>query len=133
MEGSERDSTQDWALPADSRPPLVGELEERIDEALTLARASEASAVTVGAAALDAAERSRQAAEHARRAADVAERASEVALECSRSAGAGSPAEPSGLPGSAGRAGSPPPDDSMQSFSERADRIVARLRALQSA
>jgi hypothetical protein len=70
MEASaERDSTRDWLLPGHARPPLLSELEARIDEALATARASEAAVMTVGAAALDAAEQ-------ARRAAVLAERAS---------------------------------------------------------
>ncbi len=57
MEASpERDSTRDWLLPEHARPPLLSELEARIDEALATARASEAAVMTVGAAALDAAE-----------------------------------------------------------------------------
>ena len=64
-----RDNTDQWRLPEAARPPLLGELVERIDEALATARASEAAVMTVGAAALDAAEQ-------ARRAASLAERAS---------------------------------------------------------
>lgn len=58
----------EWRLRDDSRPPLIGELVERIDEALATARASEAAVMTVGAAALDAAEQARRAAELAERA-----------------------------------------------------------------
>ena len=54
---------EDWALPERSRPPLLGELVERIDEALATARASEAAVMTVGAAAIEAAEQARRAAE----------------------------------------------------------------------
>jgi hypothetical protein len=55
MDAVAEDTTQDWLLPEHSRPPLIGELERRIDEALATARASEAAVMTVGAAALDAA------------------------------------------------------------------------------
>jgi hypothetical protein len=64
---------ESWALPERARPPLLSELVERIDLALATARASEAAVMTVGAAALDAAEQ-------AQRAADLAERASAVLI-----------------------------------------------------
>ena len=52
MEGAtSRDDTQDWLLPAGSAPPLMSELEHRVDEALAIAKASEAAVMTVGAAA----------------------------------------------------------------------------------
>lgn len=108
MEASERDSTKDWLLPAKATPPLLSELEGRIDEALTIAKASERAAVELGDMALDAAQQ-------ARRAADLAERASAAALSAQ-----------------------PPPTDrqaaedtALRAFSERADRVVARLRALE--
>ncbi len=107
MEGSERDSTGEWLLPEERTPPLLGELELRIDEALATARASEQAVMVVGAAAIDAAKQ-------AVRAAELAERASATALDASRAATAG-----------------PPEDASLRSFTERADRVVARLRALE--
>jgi hypothetical protein len=113
MEGAERDNTQDWLLPEGSAPPLLSELEQRIDEALFVAKASERAAMAVGDAALDAAQQ-------ARRAADLAERASAAAL-------AAWPPPPAGSPVEAG----PPIDAALRSFSERADRVVARLRALE--
>ena len=100
--------TQEWRLPEAERPPLIGELVERIDEAIAIARASEAAVMTVGAAALDAAEQ-------ARRAAELAERAS-----------AATPA----------RTQESPPmrlvsdDDQLRDFATRADRVAERLRAL---
>lgn len=100
----ERDSTQDWLLPEGSAPPLLSELEQRIDEALAIARASEKAVVEVGAAALDAAQQ-------ARRAADIAERATAAAL--------------------GGATPEPGEDVALRRFSERADRVVARLRALE--
>jgi hypothetical protein len=118
MDAAASDSTEDWLLPEQARPPLIGELEQRIDLALATARASEAAVTTVGEAALDAAKQ-------ARRAAELAKRASAVALEAREdvaSAVATAPAPPS----------QPQPvDDSLSSFSERADRLVARLRGLQ--
>jgi hypothetical protein len=108
MSDDARDGTTvEWRLPERSRPPLVGELVERIDEALATARASEAAVMTVGAAALDAAEQ-------ARRAAELAERASAAMHH-------GAP-----VPRSA-RAESSAMDD----FSARADRVAERLRRLQ--
>jgi len=104
------ESTQDWLVPEDARPPLVGELERRIEEALATARASEAAVMTVGAAAFDAAEQ-------ARRAAELAKRASEVA--------AGRRFAPPAPGKHAAEAGG------LRDFSERADRLVARLRRLQ--
>jgi hypothetical protein len=107
MGDHERDSGSDWTLPEHSRPPLLGELVERIDEALTVARASEAAVMTVGAAALDAAEQ-------AKRAAELAERAS-------RAMNGGGQA--SSAPLSA--------DGAMGDFTARADRVAERLRRLQ--
>lgn len=107
MEGSERDSTQDWLLPAAATPPLLGELEERIDAAVTIARSSERAAGAASAAAVEAAGQ-------ARRAAELAERASAAAI----SAATAEPTEPA------------PADDRMRRFSERADRVLRRLRAI---
>jgi hypothetical protein len=104
MDDRAGDTTQDWRLPDSARPPLIGELVERIDEALATARASEAAVMTVGAAALDAAEQ-------ARRAAELAERAS-----ASMQSHISSPA---------------PGDDDLGDFSARADRVAERLRELQ--
>ncbi len=114
MEAAERDSTQDWLLPEGSAPPLLSELEQRIDEALIIARASEKAAMAVGDAALDAAQQ-------ARRAADIAERATAVALEAGAAAAVNSAVLPE----------QPSEDAALRSFSERADRVVARLRALE--
>ncbi len=57
MEGAQRDDTQDWLLPGAATPPLVSELEARIDEAMIIAKASEKAVMAVGDAALDAARR----------------------------------------------------------------------------
>ena len=116
MEGAARDTTQDWVLPEHSRPPLIGELERRIDEALTTARASEEAVMTVGAAAIDAAEQ-------ARRAAELAEQASVAALNAQGRVESIAVAPPAPPPA--------PEDASLTDFSERADRLVARLRQLQ--
>jgi hypothetical protein len=116
MEGSERDRTEDWQLPESARPPTIAQLQQRIDEALATARATESAVTTVGAAALDAAERAGRAAKHAQRSAELAEWASAAML---------------GDPSRGPRAGAAVDDDLMRSFSEHADRVVARLRALE--
>jgi len=110
MNDRERASAEDWTLPERSRPPLLGDLVERIDEALATARASEAAVMTVGAAALDAAEQ-------AKRAAELAERAS-------RAMGGNGfeiESEPASIPD----------DGGMGDFTARADRVAERLRRLQ--
>lgn len=121
MTAAPGDSTQDWLLPEHSRPPLIGELERRVELALTMARASEAAVVTVGAAAISAAEQ-------AERAAGLAEKASATALAVQDRVAAiasgptsSTPAEPA----------EDEEDDSLSDFSARADRLVARLRQLQ--
>ncbi len=125
MDAATHDARLNWLLPERSRPPLIGELERRVEEALATARASEAAVMTVGAAALDAAEQ-------ARRAAELAERASAMV------AGAGGPDAPAAVATEAAAAppapaarGAAPGEASLKDFSERADRLVARLRQLQ--
>jgi len=138
MAAATGESTQDWLLPEHSRPPLIGELERRVELALTMARASEAAVVTVGAAAISAAEQ-------AERAAGLAEKASATALEAQDRVAAMTLAPVTAPPPAA----SPSPrsavvpegddsprssaekDDSLSDFSARADRLVARLRQLQ--
>lgn len=121
MTAEATDTTEEWLLPEHSRPPLISELERRVDQALATARASEAAVMSVGAAALDAAEQ-------ARRAAELAERASGAALDAQGkvsmiAARATVPEEPPEAEGEA--------EDSFSDFSARADRLVARLRQLQ--
>lgn len=120
MEGAERDSTQDWLLPQHRLPPTVSELEGRIDEALATARASEAAVMTVGAAALDAAEQ-------ARRAADLAERAAGSAAAAAQARGAA----PSGPTPGSERPARTEAAGSMEDFDARADRLMERLRQIQ--
>jgi hypothetical protein len=117
----DRDGTQDWLLSEEATPPLLGELIERIQEALDVAYASEAAVDAIGDAALDAArsavQQALRAAEQAHRSALLAEQASAAILE-----------ERSRRP-VAGAASNE--ERSMRSFSERADRVAARLRALE--
>ena len=133
MDAARSETTQDWLLPTGSRPPTIGELEERIELALVTARASEAAVMTVGAAAFDAAEQARRAAELAERASLAVARASvavvadaEVPTSEPEPPPAPKPAAGVGLEREAG-----PGERSLSEFSERADRLVARLRQLQ--
>jgi len=112
MDGDEHENVDGWSLSRTARPPLLGELVERIDEALATARASEAAVMTVGAAALDAAEQ-------ARRAADLAERASAAVV-------GRSPVRVADPPPANGSSGAP-----IDDFSARADRLSERLLRLQ--
>jgi hypothetical protein len=127
MEGAAGETTQDWLLPEHSRPPLIGELERRVNEALATARASEAAVMTVGAAALDAAEQARHAAGLAERASGAA-LAAQGRIEAMAVVPAPS-AEPGGSP--EGERSTATVDDTLSDFSARADRLVARLHQLQ--
>ena len=75
------------------------------------------AAIEAASRARDAVEQAMRAAEHARRSAELAERASGTMLETRR--------RRTVLPRTQ------PEDESLRSFSDRADRVVARLRALQ--
>ncbi len=119
----ERDSTEEWLLPAEARPPLVGELEARIDEAVTIARSSEQVARSseqavraIGAQAAEIGAQAVDAAAQARRAAELAERASEAALAAATAPVAGAESLE---------------DAWLRGFTERADRVMERLRALE--
>jgi hypothetical protein len=128
VENGTRDSTQEWLLPDRAAPPTVAQLEERIDEAVAIARASEAAAMSVGAAAIESAEQARRAADLAVRASDAASRAAVSAA--GRSAG-GDGGAGNGVT-SEGLAPMPPlEDDRMVIFSRRADRVGARFEQLQ--
>jgi hypothetical protein len=128
--GDAGDTTSDWLLPAAARPPLIGELERQVALALATARASENAVMSVGAAAIDAAEQARRAAELAERASisarDAQERAAAVASASVSSTSAGGSVV-AGAPETASRA----EEDSLSDFSARADRLVVRLRQLQ--
>jgi hypothetical protein len=118
VENGGRDSTEDWQLPARSLPPTIAELEARIDEALVIARASEAAVATVGAAAIESAEQ-------ARRAADLAVKASETASRAADGVAA------NGVANGGAVNGAPHEDDRMVRFSRRAERLGARFAKLQ--
>lgn len=125
MEGGARDTTEDWLLPEQSRPPLIGELERRVEEALATARASEAAVMTVGAAAIGAAEQ-------AERAAGLAEKASAAALAVEERVATAAVALASSAAVEPKAAEETTEEkDSLSEFSARADRLVARLKQLQ--
>jgi hypothetical protein len=117
MSDRQRDNAGSWALPERDRPPLLGELVSRIDEALATARASEAAVMTVGAAALDAAEQ-------AKRAAELAERASAAM----KGGGAAARERIFTAPGAPARRDA---EAGMDDFAARADRVAERLQRLQ--
>jgi hypothetical protein len=139
MEASERDSTQDWEIPRGHGPLLIAEIEEKVDAAITIARASEQGVKEIGEAALDAARQARRAAEMAAAAslsaaeardavggvrlpdgdAAAAKQSSPAGVDVSSAAGAAIPSPP--LTGEA----------RLRRFSERCDRVSARLRALE--
>ena len=121
MSDDVREGAEDWTLSRRARPPLLGELVERIDEALATARASEAAVMTVGAAALDAAEQAKRAAELAERA-SAAVAAPRPDLSQSRS-----PARPG--PSAAASSANGPAE--MDDFTARADQLAERLSRLQ--
>jgi hypothetical protein len=143
MEASERDSTQDWVLSPEATPPRIGELVARIDRAVEAAQSSEAAVTVVGEAAIKAAERSRdavvqagRAAEQAQRSAELAERASATVLEMKDPAPSNGSARPSDSAAEAAASADPTggedsPRDSLERFTLRADRVVARLQALE--
>jgi hypothetical protein len=120
MSDDARASAEDWRLPRRARPPLLGELVERIDEALATARASEAAVMTVGAAALDAAEQAKRAAELAERA-SAAVAAHPGPSQDRSPAGRGSPLDATVAV---------QPGD-MDDFTARADQLAERLQRLQ--
>jgi hypothetical protein len=109
MEGAARDDTQDWLLPEAAVPPTVAQLEARVEEAVDIARSSEAAAMIVADAAIESASQ-------ARRAADLAKRASDAAAAAA---------------GPHGPRGAFTTDERMVRFARRADRVGARLARLQ--
>jgi hypothetical protein len=112
VESGARDDTNEWLLPERAAPATVAELETRIDEAIAIARASEAAAVAIGDAAIESAEGAR--------------RAADLALEASEAAG-----RAHGINGGGTSAPRPPHDDRLLLFSRRADRVGARFLQLQ--
>ncbi len=113
MENGARDTTEEWLLPR--RGLLtVADLEARVEEATAIARASEAAAISIGAAAIESAEQ--------------AKRAANLALKASEAAARGAAAAPSR---NGGGGHGPHEDDHLVRFSRRADRLSARFARLQ--
>lgn len=134
MAEGERDSTQDWLLPAGRRPPTVFELEQRIDVALAVARSSEAAALEIGAAALDSAEQARRAAELAERASAAVSGRGFVPIPANGAEAGSHAGSDNGDAAAEGIASGADPeisDDPLRHFTERADRVLARLRAIE--
>ena len=111
--------------------PTVAQLEARIDEALVIARTSEEGVREVGEMALDAARQARRAAE----AAEASAKAAAVSAQGPRPAGPvrgaaeqGPVAAPAEERVDSPRA--PRFDARFRSFTERADRVSARLQRL---
>jgi hypothetical protein len=149
-----RDNTEDWVIPRGTVPTL-NQLEARIDEALVIARASEEGVREVGEMALDAARQARRAAEAAEASARAAVEAttqtpgpagpvSDTGLSLPGESSASSPpaggadeerpiTPPTGRDAEEGQVPVPQPrfEVRFRSFTERADRLSARLRALQ--
>jgi hypothetical protein len=120
VSATERDTTDDWQIQAPI--PTMAQLEERVDEAIAIARASEAAAISIGDIAIESAEQ-------ARRAADLAAKASAAASEGARRAGvadaaSGGPASP------AGPLDPTAEDEHLVRFMWRADRVSTRLATL---
>ena len=158
MEGAQRDNTEDWLVPRHS-VPTVSELEARIGEALVIARTSEEGVREVGEIALDAARQARRAAEAAEASARAVVEARSTELrpagpvsDGALPPGGGSPPSSPPAGGSVGQEApaqvkeespSPQPAEEIsqipqprfevrfRSFNERADRVAARLRALE--
>lgn len=138
IEGTQRDNTEDWIVPR-AAVPTIAELEARIDEALVIARASEEGVREVGDIALDAARQARRAAEAAEAsAAAVSFARSEAEARQDRSevtVPSTTEAEPrqarrSRAPTPAPRRPGPSAEARLRSFNERADRLLARVRAV---
>jgi hypothetical protein len=146
MADVERDSTEDWLVPEEARPATMLELGQRVDVALAVARSAEAAAVEIGAAAFDAAEQARRAAEFAERAVtgeeprELPPLGDELPLgddpgRAGSESGGGTPPLANGveprLPRNGDTATVVAADDRLKLFSERADRVMDRLRALE--
>ena len=138
----ERDQTADWLLAPEARPSSLSELEVRIDHALAVARSSERAALEIGAAAIDAAEQARRAAELAETASLAAQSAGAAPRNGAGAAVAEpvvetAPPEPDVAVAERPEPADPlpvapqPAVDALAHFTERADRVIERLRALE--
>lgn len=135
MAAGERDDTSEWVLPPEARPATLAQLEQRIEYAVAVARASEAAALEIGAAALDAAEQARRAAElaaqaSARPAGGEAAAVAEVAGALGNGAVAERALHEEALGDRPAASEAESAYDSFRHFLERADRVSARLEAI---
>jgi hypothetical protein len=121
MEAS-RDRTDEWLLTEAARPPTLAELVGRIEAVEDRAGASETAVSAIGDAALDAADRARASVEQAKMAAEQAHRAAKLVERLSE----GAPAEQR-RPEPDAPTGAPP---RVETFAERADRVIGRLQAI---
>jgi hypothetical protein len=128
-----RDETSDWIVP-DGAVPTIGELESRIEVAISIARSSEAAAITVADAALESAQQARRAAELAERAALIAVSGRPAADPVPQPATLAPvpivPAEAEIAPEREGDGGVWPPEEWLLDFSRRADQLGARFAKL---
>jgi hypothetical protein len=137
-----RDETGDWIVP-EGVVPTIGDLEDRIDVAIAIARSSEAAAMTVADAAIESAEQARRAAELAERAAaKVAAGTPRPATEPEAAPMPVPTAVPEAAPvaepevppvpavGPQRNGGAPASEEWLIDFSRRADRLGARLAGL---
>jgi hypothetical protein len=122
MAEGERDDTAEWVLPPEARPATLAELEQRIDYAVAVARASEAAALEIGAAAIDAAEQ-------ARRAATLAQSAAEQAASRPPGDGVAEPILEASLEPDS-RSSPAAELDRLRHFLQRADHLSERLGAI---
>lgn len=132
-----RDETGEWIVP-DREVPTIGELEDRIEVAISIARSSEAAAMTVADAALESAQQARRAAEVAERAARTVATSAPVAPPSPEAVEplpeqGGQPPEATEQP-RVHRNGSAPrwrgSEEWLVDFSQRADRLGARFAKL---
>jgi hypothetical protein len=135
MAANERDDTGEWLLPVGGGPPTLYELEQRVEVALTVARAAETAALEISAASVEAAEQARRAAELAERASLVAvtggavpfARRGRIQAEPMTPQQTFAPPEPDPEP-------APDPfQERLLAFRERAERVSVRLRRLDGA
>lgn len=133
MNTAERDRTEEWLLPESAKPATIAELEQRIDVALALARASEAAVMTVAEAAMESAEQARRAAVLAEMAAERAAGAAGANGSAPQAAAPPAPAHeppPPSISPPQPPPRTPTPDEWLAAFQRRADQVGARFARL---
>lgn len=109
-------------MPESARPPTIAALEQRIDTALAIARASESAAISLADSALESAEQ-------ARRAAELVELAAERAVVATGVNGS-APTAASGPPAPTPAPLAPTPEAWLVAFERRAEQVGARFARL---